>query len=158
MSINYDMKPLKQRMTSLNASFGQPNLYAVMNSIHHYFVNKSQDMFASESDPDGRAWAALKQSTISFRRSLGFGPSPINYRTGKLYRYIVNSRPDILGHSDGVISYAFPQRAWPDKSVRWRLEQASGLIRGGPARRVIGMNATDADAVLAILQRNVLEH
>jgi hypothetical protein len=42
--------------------------------------NRVQDMFASESDPYGRAWPALKASTVKRTR----GNSVVLYRKGKL--------------------------------------------------------------------------
>lgn len=157
MTMQYNMRPVNDRVTSLRSSLGTPHIYAMMNSIHHYFVNKSSSMFDTESDPFNNKWKPLSEATLNWRRSLGFGPRPINYRTGTLRNYVTSSRADILGHSDGVVSYAFPRRAMPSKEVRWRLEQASGLIRGGPARRVIGMSEADIAATLGIVHRGIVE-
>lgn len=150
------MRELKFRLQSLNASLSTPGLYATMNSIHQYFQQKSQDMFDTESGPNGDPWEPLKRTTIEMRRSLGFGARPINVRTAKMKNYFVRSRIDIIGHSDGVISYAFPQRAWPDKEMRIRLNQAAGLYRGGPARPVVGMNGVDVAFVLGTMRKNLV--
>lgn len=156
-SIQHNTPKLNQNFRSLDSGLNSPHIYAMMNTIHAHFIHQSSSMFANEVDPEGNKWAALKPSTINWRAWLGYGPRPINTRTGGMRDYFVNAKADILGHSDGVISYAYPRRAWPDKQTRWKLEQASGLIRNGPARRVVGMSAGDAAFVLSTLRSGILE-
>ena len=154
--LSYNLTPLHQRLKSLESSFTTPVMFAQMNTIHHYFVNKSQAMFDGEYDPDGNPWAPLKRVTISRRMRLGFGPKPINVRTGLMKRYITEPRADIIGDASSL-SYAFPSRSKPSQELLTRLSQASGLIRGGPARRVIGMSEQDTVFVLTSLRNNIME-
>ena len=143
-----------EALTQLNQGLGTPSLMAAMVHIHGHFVEKTEKMFDKEVDPNGDPWTPLSEATREIRVNLGFPPGPINTRSGRLRDYLVSSRPDILGHSDGVISYAFPSRGWPDSDLITRMKQANGKLRG-PARSVVGMSAGDVAYVLSTLGATV---
>jgi len=141
-------------LAKLNQGLSTPSLMAALIHVHGHFVEKTEKMFDKEVDPYGNPWTPLTEATREIRVNLGFPPGPINTRSGRLRDYLVSARPDILGHSDGVISYAFPSRGWPDNDLIIRMKQADGQGRG-PARPVVGMNAGDVGFVLSTLGASV---
>ena len=124
-------------------------------TVHGHFLNRSIRMFRTETDPWGNKWAPLADSTVAFRDSMGFGGAhPINVRTGGLRESLTGAPPDILGHSDGAVTLAYPSRKTPDRELMVKHKQAAGQLRG-PARPVIGMNEKDVAFVLSVLNSSL---
>lgn len=143
-----------EKLSKLSQGMSTPALTAGLMHVHQHFVEKTEKMFDKEVDPYGDPWTPLSEATREIRVNLGFPPGPINTRSGRLRDYLVSSRPDILGHSDGVLSYAFPSRGWPDSDLITRMKQANGAMKG-PARPVVGMSAGDIAYVLSTLGATV---
>lgn len=148
--------PVDKALQRLYVGMGTASIIGAMGVIHEHFTSKSAEMFSNEKDPWGNDWAALSEATKQIRINLKFPPGPINTRTGRLRDHFVTARPDIIGSSDSVVSYAYPTRAFPDRDIFKRLEQASGLNPRGPtARRVVGMDETDIAVVLTTLSASI---
>ncbi|ANA87252.1 hypothetical protein SEA_GIBBLES_17 [Gordonia phage Gibbles] len=153
-TVKANFRPVKDKLTTIEQGVSAHALIATMNSIHHYFVNKTENMFSAESDPFGNKWAPLAPATISRRSSLGFPPAPINVRTGKMKDYMTPSVPDVIG-SGAFVSMAYPRRNAPPNDMLIRLKQAGGELKG-PAREVVGMNETDVAYVISYVNASVL--
>ncbi|AKL88187.1 hypothetical protein GMA3_10 [Gordonia phage GMA3] len=142
-------------IADLNNRLGTVLMTATLTTVHGHFLNKTERMFQDERDPYGNKWAPLAESTISFRESLGYGGAhPINVRTGGLRDSMTSAPPDILGHSDGVVTLAYPSRKMPAGNDGMKHRQAAGMLKG-PARPVIGMDEKDVAFVLGTLRSNL---
>ncbi|AOE44528.1 hypothetical protein SEA_JUMBO_15 [Gordonia phage Jumbo] len=153
--IEFRSQPVDRVISELSTRLSTPMLTTYLGTVHGYFLNKSVKMFQDEKDPYGNRWAPLADSTVAMRIYFGYGGAhPINERTGGLRESITGAPPDIIGHSDGVISMAFPRRATPSSDLMKKYAQASGLGKG-PARRVIGMNEKDVAWILSTLNMSL---
>lgn len=94
--------------------------------------------FATQGASDGAKWRPLRQSTLEIRRSKGFGPGPINVRTGLLRDFTTTA----LGQTVSTPSYT--QLAWPgtqpaagsNLGYAYSTAQAGSSVWGTPARPV----------------------
>ena len=64
--------------------------------IYPYLKERAQSRFLNEGDDAAGKWLPLTEATISFRDSGGFGPGPINKRTGELEAFIVGANASIF--------------------------------------------------------------
>lgn len=150
-----DVSRVDALLARLNMRLGTGYLSGSLLAVHQYILNKHEGMFAGERDPFGNKWAPLAPSTVAFRTYMGYGGAhPINVRTGELRESIVGQPPDILGHSDGMVELAFPNRKMPHSKLYMKYRQASGGGRG-PARRVIGLDEKDVAWILASLNSSI---
>ncbi len=138
------------------AALSTSGLAASLATANEYLWKKEERMFARQQDPFGNKWAPLTEATKEIRINLGFGPGPINRRTYKLQDYMVNRNPDILGHSDGLMSLVYPHRATPPKDIIKRLEQSEGIKHGATKRSVIGLDQPDIAFVLATINSSLV--
>lgn len=144
--------PVEAKINEIMARTSTAGVIASFSLIHTHFLRKTEAMFDQLKDPSGSRWAPHAPITPEIRENLGFSPEPINDRSGKLRDELTTAPMDILGHSDGVVSYAFPYRRWPDSDIMKRMVQAQ--VGGGsrsPARKVVGMNASDVAFVITTL-------
>lgn len=145
---------LDRILVELNTRMSTPAITSMLGSVHEYLQQRARNMFAGEKDPWNERWAPLAESTIATRISHGYGSGPINVRTGQFKRSIVDAPPSILGHSDGVISLAFPSRSIPQGKLGQKYRQAAGYGKG-PARQAVGMNEKDMAFIISTLNTSL---
>lgn len=110
-----------------------------------HLQRRADDRFASQSTDDG-PWAPLHDATVKIRHSMGFGPTPINVRTGEMKNWLVGSSGSAVPTPTGAM-LSWPSN--PTGKMRDRIATAQGLNPNVDAREVIGLGVTDAQFVLA---------
>lgn len=122
--------------------------------VSPYLSRQAESRFADSVDPSGNRWEDLEDSTVSFRRSLGFTPGTgrgeINVRTGKLRDWLAYPAIAVLPIDEGAVMQ-WPSRDSVGVDMEHRLAQAAGN-RKGPARWVIGYNVADVAYILANME------
>lgn len=128
--------------------------------VEPYLQTRARNRFASEGDDVSGGWAPLAPFTENIRRRQGYGAAhPINRRTGQLENYITNTPATIItGGDTSVLKY-------PGKSPTGKLRDKVRTAQVGdpgtkgspmtPPRPVLGMNATDLEAVLVGLANHL---
>lgn len=125
-----------------------------------YLAARAQNRFAQEGDDVVGAWAPLRLYTQNIRASQGYGAAhPINRRTGEMENYIVGSPPAIVSGTDGGVM-RFPGPPASGKLVEKIRTAQIGFDggKGGPStvpRPVLGVNATDLEALLIGLAKHI---
>lgn len=76
-------------------------------SISPWLRRRAAQRFAGQGDDASGKWEPLKDSTIEWRESQGFGSGPINRRTGELENYITQGNGRIISTPVGS-SLAYP--------------------------------------------------
>lgn len=113
-----------------------------------YLQARAEARFDNEGDSAvGGPWAQLAASTIAIRKDLGFGPGPINVRTGQLRAWATD---DEAAYFPGASSLRVRYPARPPRGkLREKVKTAQwgARARGGrdrvPARPVVGMDGQD---------------
>jgi hypothetical protein len=114
--------------------------------IEEWFVRRGRMRLQAEGDDASGKWRPLKASTIRLRRTKGFGPGPINRRTGQMDRWLLggNLRGGPIG--DGV-EYKFPGDP-PTGELLTKVARAQlGDYRTVP-RPILAINETDLETVM----------
>lgn len=120
--------------------------------VESHLRRRAKERFASEGDDASGKWAPLQQSTIEFRESGGFGPRPINRRTGELEAYITQSDADITS-VPGLSTLVYPKDQPGTSGLRQKVQTAQGG-RSEPrtvARPVLALSENDLAAVMVQL-------
>lgn len=123
--------------------------------VDPYFRKRARARFANEGDDVVGKWRPLKDSTISIREQMGFGPGPINSRTGELEEFITGGPNNINIHPWGA-SWIFPG-AQPQGELFEKFETAQKGKEWPQtvARPVLGMNVQDLSFVLLALATHI---
>lgn len=108
---------------------------------------RAQERFAVEGTDDG-PWAPLADATLSWRASYGFGPGPINRRTGELERFITGAPGSVTPHPGGA-TLSFPGSE-PTGELGRKVRVAQGYEEANdiPARHVVGLGLPDLEFAL----------
>lgn len=125
-------------------------------AVGPWVKERAADRFASEGDDVSGKWAPLQQTTIEIRENMGFGPGPINKRTGELEEYITQGQVGITA-GPGVASMRYPENPPRTKSLREKMSTAQ-RGRNHPktiARPVLGLNERDLGQVITMLAFHV---
>lgn len=121
-------------------------------SVEPYIRERAQNRFASEGDDVSGKWAPLQQTTIEFRESGGFGPRPINRRTGELEAYITQSDAGIASAPGlSVLTYPKDPPKTPALQQKVQTAQAGRSVPSTVPRPVLGLNERDLGAVMVQL-------
>lgn len=126
-------------------------------AVHPHLQRRAVSRFAGEGDDAVGQWAPLKESTILIREGYGFGPGPINRRTGELENYIVNSGSDVQS-VPGMTSLVYPDPNAPRGPYLARKMHTAQKGKVSPSTRprpVLGMNETDLAQVMTMLAFHV---
>lgn len=149
-----DTTAVQAALLRLEIALAPPGLAHFLGTmVEPYLQTRAINRFASEGDDVSGRWAPLAPFTENIRRSQGYGAAhPINRRTGKLENYITNT-PGTITTGGDVSRLKFPG-ATPTGELRDKVRVAQVGDPGTkgspmtPARPVLGMNATDLEAIL----------
>ena len=142
----YDVQDadVTQALDNLMALLSPAGMTAFLGaSIGPYLSKRAGDRFASEGDDVVGSWAPLKPSTIQIREDQGFGPGPINRRTGEMEEWVVRGGWAAYPTGFGA-SMRFPGKR-PAGELRRKVETAQKGKKqpSTVARPVLGVNETD---------------
>lgn len=126
--------------------------------VDQYIRLRAAGRFASEGDDVTGPWAPLADSTKDIRANQGFGPGPINRRTGELEDYVVGTG-GLVAVMVGQAVYTGPGVPPSGKGLMEKVKTAQGgkSYPNTKARPVIGINEQDLFWVLAALSDHVSE-
>jgi hypothetical protein len=116
---------------------------------------RAQERFLAQgSDLQGgsfKNWKPLSAATIQFRQAAGYGPVPINVRSGELERYVTGAVGRV-GPTPAGVSMVWPG-ATPGGTLGEKVARAQGRDDPNPAARpVIGLAAQDLALMMTSLQ------
>lgn len=121
---------------------------------NHYLQLRVRRLF-KENEKGSDLWPPLAPATVEIRKHRGYnGPTPINYRTGQLYRLLTATRARIIPDGGGI-TLMYPGSGAERQSNIRRLKQAQGTLiqrNGRPStpRPVIIPLAPDDMAALIV--------
>lgn len=112
--------------------------------VVEHFQDKFNRFFEQQGI-DNQAWQPLSEVTIADREAQGFGPGPINERTGEMRAYVTDSPGDI--RILGTLSVLTYPGKTPSGEMGRKLKtaQKGGTFQGHavPARPVMDADETD---------------
>jgi phage virion morphogenesis protein len=141
MTIRVDVRGAQEVEAALSRLSTAIDPVFILDEASALILARMRKRFREEVRPDGIKWKPLKPSTILERIRLGFGPRPILYRTGHLFR-------SIQLHADGPKS----------RAISTDVEYASFLQNGSsnmPARPFLGIGKGDAQLVTALIVKRI---
>lgn len=120
-----------------------------------YLKERARARFASEGDDVVGKWAPLKDSTITIRESQGYGPGPINSRTGELEEFITGPGNSVQVHPWGA-TLTFPGTSpIGEMEEKLRTAQQGKDYPSTVPRPVLGVNEADLVFVLTALATHI---
>lgn len=119
-------------------------MHFVRGEVTEFFQQDIENRFSSEGDAKTGAWAPLKPATITIRASEGYGPGPINVRSGELKSFMSGPYP-VFVDSPGSVIIDVPGDAPPGVEAKFKTAQ------GGSTNNPLGYGNTPARPVLADL-------
>lgn len=128
-------------------------------SVGPWVKQRAEARFTNEGDDVTGPWAPLKQTTVDWRESQGFGGEhPINRRTGELEEYITQGNIQVTATA-GAGVMKFPGDAPRSKSLteKMRTAQKGRVSPSTVARPVLGLNERDLGVVMTMLAFHI-EH
>lgn len=160
VSIVGDSREVDRLISRLDFLLGPVGMtYFLAGQVTPYLKARARNRFASEGDEMSGPWAALSPVTASIRSTLGFPPDhPINHRTGALERWVVDSAPTVLMTPVvSVLTYPGtpPTGKLREKVITAQTGRTASKTSGTVPRPVLGMDATDYVAILAMLALSV---
>jgi len=135
------------------AFLGGPMQQVIKTRASERFTTQGEDV----SGGGWKAWEPLKDSTIDFRRAQGFGPTPINVRTGELERYITQSDATVTPTATGA-AMTYPGQP-ATGLVREKVEtaQAGKPSPKTPPRPVLGLSTPDLELALVSMNQWIIQ-
>lgn len=126
-------------------------------AVTPWLKQRAANRFKGEGDDAVGKWAPLQESTLLIREGYGFGPGPINRRTGELENYIVGGGSDVTAVPGlATLVYPDPNKArGPHLSKKVQTAQMGKTSPKTVKRPVLGMNETDLAAVMTKLAIHV---
>lgn len=142
---------LSQRIATIRSRLSLPQL---TDEVGDLLLRRTDRRFETETDPDGRPWTPLKESTKKRKAADGLGEKKILQRTGAMRKAIKKVRAlagsTFINTGAGVrIGIEDPEIA----SYARRHQQGFGM----PVRRFLGVGAADVKAVDSLLRRKARE-
>lgn len=136
---------------SMVAWLSGPMTQNVQRRAQERFLDQGEDVSGGGWSP----WEPLLPTTREIRASYGFGPLPINVRTGELERYITGSASKVSPTGTGA-AMVYPDAApsgWLEEKVRTAQagKVASASKSQTPARPVLGLSTPDLEFALVSL-------
>lgn len=117
---------------------------------------RANERFLAQGDETTGPWEPLRDTTLMFRDAQGFGPAPINVRTGELERYITDSPGGVISTGQGA-TLVYPGDAPDNKYLTRKVVTAQQGWPGGankastPARPVLALGMPDMEYALVSL-------
>jgi len=123
-----------------------PEMLAVFMAgpVVQHFQQRFNEFFEDQGTPSG-AWQPLSEVTIADRVEQGFGPGPINERTGQLRDFITDSPGEVRVLATlAVLTYPGPLPSG-ELGRKVKTAQQGGTFSGHsvPARPVMEIDETD---------------
>lgn len=132
---------------SMMAWLAGPMTQNLQRRAQERFLGQGEDVSSGGWSP----WEPLKEATIAFRAHAGYGPVPINVRTGELERYITQSNSAVTATSGGAAM------VYPGTAPSGYLEEKVRTAQAGKSkpdtspRPVLGLGAPDLEFALVSL-------
>ena len=123
------------------------NTEPVMSEIAEYLHGRTRDNFDAEQDPDGNAWAPLKDSTKKRKADMGV---PINKILHGQSLHLRDTIFPFWSDNEAGVSTG------PGTDAYAAAQQFGYLARNIPARPFMGISADDEREILAILEGEIL--
>lgn len=145
--LNHDLTTALGRLSVLMSDEGLAAFLGT--TMGPYLQQRGQKRFAGQGDDVSGAWAPLSPATIQIRADGGYGPGPINRRTGELENWVVASGWDAYPITKGA-TMRFPGKK-PTGKLKEKVITAQQGRDGseGPdnprtvPRPVLGVNEND---------------
>lgn len=163
VSIEVESKMVERVLNSVWFALSGPNLEHWLDTkAHPHFAEEIDMRFAVEGDRKSGSWQPLEESTVRIREQQGFGPDPINVRTGQLEDFVSNEYETRVG--DGWAIMDLPGES-PNPVTAAKLETAQRgrapgenpiTASGTPARPVLAVDETDMMALLEGLSVHII--
>lgn len=123
--------------------------------VDPYVRARVKARFAGQGDDVVGQWAAHRPATAVYRQEQGFAPGPINRRTGEMERFLTEHESLVTAMGDGAMLTAPGRAASGELATKLRRAQQGDKEVNTVPRPVIGMNAQDLVAVMALLGDHV---
>lgn len=155
MSVDYvvESKRAEEMLERLETLLGPAMLGAFMaGPVVQHFQNKFTEYFEAEAGPEG-PWVPLADATIADREAKGFGPGPINQRTGELRSFIAESPGDVRVLSTLAVLVYPGNIPSGELGRKVRTAQQGGTFKGHavPARQVMAADESDLLYIMSAL-------
>lgn len=148
-------KDVERLLTELQFKLQGPILGKAIAQFMTPVVQRSTEArFASEGDEAVGKWQPLARSTIGIRESLGFGPGPINVRTGEMKESVTDAAHfGIKGTTPTSVRLQYPSTSargeLHEKLMTAQLGKDADDESGGtPARPVLSFTNDDLEQLL----------
>lgn len=143
---------LQTRIATIRQSL---QLAAFTEEVGQLLLRRTLNRFEREVDPDDRAWAPLKETTLRRKAYLGYGNKKKLQRTGKLkdsIRLIRGGAGTTFTNTGAGFRIGIEN---PDVALYGKIQNAgNNRIK---ARRFLGVGALDIRAVDSLLRRKAAE-
>lgn len=141
---------LSQRVKTIRNAIVLP---AMVEEITDLLLKRTQKRFDRQVDPNENRWPALKESTISTKKRLGFGDKPPLVRT-RAMRDAIHAIRGGLGTTYFRTGVGSRIGIEDPEIAEYAKVQNKGLKSHNiPARRFLGIGALDIKAVDSLLRR-----
>lgn len=147
--IRYQAKQVIAALGRLEFALSGPGLAQAIQMIMTTPAREStMARFADEGDASSGKWLPLTQRTIDIRQSEGFGPGPINVRTGEMRAWATGG--DVGVKAQGP---AFAHLTYPHSPPGGELERKVSVAQSGdgdrtPARPILSWTDSDLEALM----------
>lgn len=155
MSLTFDVEAVKaEAMLDRLAGLLSPVMLATFlgGPVVEHFQDKFNRFF-NQQGTDAAPWQPLSEVTIADREAQGFGPGPINERTGELRAFVTDS-PGTIRVLETLAVLTFPGPT-PNGELgkKVRTAQQGGSFKGHsvPARPVMDADESDMLYVMSAL-------
>lgn len=135
------------------AFLGGPMQEVLKTRAQERFTTQGEDV----SGGGWQAWEPLTDATIEFRRAQGFGPTPINVRTGELERYITQSEATVTPTATGALMTYPGQPAAGLTHKKVETAQVGKANPKTPPRPVLGLSTTDVELALVSMSQWIIQ-